>query len=244
MNPLKNRVGEKHITKEGYIVEIIEYFGRKDCTIQFENGFNVKNLHFTQIKSGQIKNPYHKSILGIGYNGVGNYSRTNHFRIYTAWNHMLQRCYNKKCQENNPTYKDCLIEEYWHNFQNFAKWFERNYREGFALDKDILIKGNKIYSTETCCFVPQEINTLFVKNDVKRGKYPIGVSELGSKFLAQIKIKSKRVHLGLFGTIEEAFQAYKTAKEAHIKEVADEWKSKLEPKVYVVMCNYQVDITD
>ena len=65
-----------------------------------------------------------------------------------------------------------------------GKWIENNYYEiegeTMCLDKDILCKGNKIYSRDTCVFVPQRINSLFTKCDNARGDNPIGVEDLPS----------------------------------------------------------------
>ena len=161
---------------------------------------------------------------------------------------MIKRCYNKKATEKEPTYIGCAVDERWHNFQNFAEWYDENYNpetmKEWHLDKDILIKRNKIYSHETCCFVPQEINLLFVKSNNTRGKYPIGVYKENRKFITQVRINGKREIVGSFNTPEQAFQAYKTAKEQYIKEVADKWKDKIDPRVYNAMYNYKVEITD
>lgn len=64
---------------------------------------------------------------------------------------------------------------------------------GWALDKDILVKGNKIYSPETCCFVPQEINNLFTKRKSCRGTLPIGVKYIkeNKKFSASFSRNKK-----------------------------------------------------
>ena len=150
----------------------------------------------------------------------------------------------KKGQEKQPSYIGCLVDEEWHNFQNFAEWFEDNYVEGWHLDKDILIKGNKIYSPETCCFVPLEINSLFTKSDKIRGEYPIGVSKKDKKYQANVNKNSGFIFLGAFNTPEEAFQVYKTAKEDYIKEVADKWRGQITEQVYQAMYSYQVEITD
>lgn len=167
---------------------------------------------------------------------------------YELWLSILSRCYDEKVQQKHPTYKGCSISEEWYNFQNFAKWMDKNYNpetmKGFHLDKDILIKGNKIYSAETCCFVPNEINSLFTNNKVNRGYLPIGVSKLNKKFRVVINKGKKRIHVGLFINVEEAFQAYKTAKEQYIKEVADKWKDQIDPRVYQAMYDYKVEITD
>jgi biotin-(acetyl-CoA carboxylase) ligase len=241
-----NRVGEKYTTNEGYGVEIIEYFDKNNCTIKFDNGITLRNKKFSDIKKGSVKNPLHKSILGIGYIGIGIFKPSKNrknTKKYSDWINLFQRCYG----ENNPSYKGCSVDERWHNFQNFAKWHKNNYREGFEVDKDILVKGNKVYSPETCCFVPFNINVLFTKNNISRGLYPIGVNydKRGKKFVAQInKGVGNQIHLGYFNTPEEAFQTYKVAKELWIKEVADKWKDLISERVYEAMYNYQVEITD
>ncbi len=196
------------------------------------------NQHF-------MKNLHNKTVCNVGCIGVGNYKPTfngKRTKANEVWKDMLQRCY--KYIEINPTYKDCSVVEEWHNFQNFAAWFEENYVEGFELDKDILVKRNKIYSPETCCFVPKKINYLFIKCNKTRGLYPIGVSLVHNRFQTTIRKNGKTINLGRFNTIEEAFKAYKIAKEQYIKEVAEKWKSQITEKVYQAMYNYQVEIID
>jgi len=245
MAKLKSRVGEIYTTNEGYSIEIINYFNKRNCTIKFYNDLILYNIHFSCIKKGNVKNPNHKSVYGVGYLGVGKYNCTNYLKIYATWNNMLERCYESKYHEKRPTYIDCTVDEEWHNFQNFAKWYEENHKENYALDKDILFRRNKVYSPKTCCFVPQEINNLFTKSNSKRGNYPIGVYEYKSeKYRALIRQNNKLVYLGLFNTPEEAFQVYKEVKENHIKEVADKWKDLIDSRVYKAMYKYQVEITD
>ena len=119
-----------------------------------------------------------------------------------------------------------------------------------ALDKDILVKGNKTYSPNTCVFVPQNINTLFIKSNKIRGKYPIGVTfnKDKNKYQAQcntlINGKNMKKTLRLYNTIEEAFNAYKQFKEANIKQIADYYKENIPDKLYEAMYNYKVEITD
>jgi hypothetical protein len=252
MLKIVNRVGEKHITNEGYEIEIIEYFSRINCTIQFEDKTIIKNKRYNEIKEGKIKNPHHKSVHGVGFVGIGKYKvsfKNIHTKYYTCWRGMLERCYCKKFHSKKPTYIGCSVADDWHNFQNFAKWFDENYNpetmQGWQLDKDILVKGNKIYSSETCCFVPNNINALFTKSNSSRGKYPIGVCKcINGKYLAQITKNSKQTGIGYYSTIEEAFQVYRVAKEKYIKEVANKWKGLITDKVYEALINYQVEITD
>jgi hypothetical protein len=234
-------LGNIFTTNEGYEIEIIEYINSRNITIKFlTNKENILKTELKEIKKGCIKNPYHNSVYEVGYFGVGLYN--SNIKAYPIWYNMLSRCYSKKQQTKRPSYKGCTVAEEWHNFQVFAKWYEDNCVEDYHLDKDILIKGNKIYSPETCCFVPQEVNSLFTNS--KRGNLPIGVRKNNKNFIAQISTKEGRITTSVFTTPEEAFQAYKTTKEAYIKEVADKWKDKIGSRVYQAMYNYQVEITD
>ena len=248
---LKNRVGEVFITNQGFSVKIVEYFSSLNCTIMFDDGNILKNIQYDNIKNGAVYNPFNRVVCNIGFLGVGKYKAYNKktkksYKSYRVWVNILKRCYSEKLRYKFPTYKDVEIFENWACFQNFAQWFEENYIEGFVLDKDILIKGSKVYSPETCCFVPQEMNKLFTKSNAKRGNLPIGVNYSKSrlKYVSQLNKNNKRTHLGYFDTPEEAFQAYKTAKESYIKEVADKWKDLIDPRVYEALYNYQVEITD
>lgn len=159
---------------------------------------------------------------------------------------MLRRCYdNTDISIRAQSYKNCCsVHPDWHNFQVFADWYNYHYRKEFELDKDILTKGNKVYSPNTCCFVPREVNQLFVKKDVLRGELPVGVSRKRNKFQAQISKGSIRTHLTSFNTPEEAFQVYKITKESYIKEIADKYRGKISDQTYQAMYNYKVEITD
>lgn len=246
-----DRKGEIHFNKQGYAIEIVEFYSTRNCTIEFENGVVFKNMQYGNVKLGNIKNPYHPSTHGVGYIGVGNFipsmsnKDTPH---YIKWCTLLTRCYHKKSVDRRLTYKDCRVCEKWHNFQNFAKWFEENYIEGFELDKDILVKGNKIYSPETCCFVPHEINNLFTKSNSARGKYPIGVTEVPNntvffRYRCAVSIEGAKSSKS-FPTPEQAFQEYKTKKEQHIRKIANKWKDQITEQTYNAMYNYNVEVTD
>ena len=165
-------------------------------------------------------------------------------RCDRAWRQMLRRGHSENFKEKSRSYEGVSVCEEWRVFSNFEEWWNNHYVEGWHLDKDILIKGNKVYSPETCCFVPPQINTLFTQRTRDRGKYPIGVSMVRGRIRANVNRYGKNVSLGAFDTPEKAFNAYKIAKEAHIKEVADKWKDQLEPRVYEAMYNYKVEITD
>ena len=119
-----------------------------------------------------------------------------------------------------------------------------------CLDKDILYKGNKVYSRETCIFVPKRINSLFVKRDNDRGNSPIGTTP-NSSGNYQVQCwngHGKYIYLGSYSTKEEAFRIYKQYKEKVIKETIDSYEGKIPEPFYSrlkeAMYNYKVEITD
>lgn len=253
-NRFVDRTGEIFQTKQGYSVQLIEYNSAKDCSFKFltEDVVIFRHMWFKCVRNGTVKNPYHPTVFGKGYIGLGKYnSRGLNGKLtksYNTWKGVLERCYCKKFSKRVSTYKDVTVCEEWLNFQNFAEWFEENYNpetmKDWHLDKDILVKGNKIYSPETCCFIPQTINSIFKSSTSYRGEYPIGVTECCGNFRTGLNKENMYVHLGTFKTIKEAFQAYKKAKEEYIKEIADKWKDKIDLRVYKAMYIYQVEITD
>lgn len=257
---IKNRIGEVKFNNSNYKMTIVEYNCYDKIVVQFENGYRVETS-YGKFKNGQIKSPYEKSVFGVGYVGEGKYiTKLNGKRTiqYSYWFSMLNRCYNDKNKVNlkNLTYEDKYVCEDWHNFQNFAKWFDENYYaidgDKMQLDKDIFKKGNKVYSPDMCVFVPQRINNLFTRSDKMRGSCPVGVSykKNNRKFNAQCSIyqndikRQLKVYLGLYNTPEEAFYVYKEFKEGYIKQVADEYKDKIPKKLYDAMYRYMVEITD
>lgn len=242
---------KENYNKFGSKMILLEYRKYDDCDVLFEDyNFIVKNTRYDHFKDKSLKCPFEARIFNKGFMGHGKYSYKSHRLIYSVWCHMLERCYDDKYKEKYPTYKDCKVCEEWLNFQNFAKWYEENYyeipNEKMCLDKDILIKGNIVYSPETCLIVPNNINVLFTKSNKIRGDCPLGVSyrKDSNKFKACCNIKGKRINLGSFSTKEEAFKHYKIAKEKAIKEIADKYKNQIPKKLYDAMYNYEVEITD
>lgn len=189
------------------------------------------------------------TFYGVGFIGDGPYKVTEkglRTKAYTAWGSMLLRCYDEKFHLTNPTYAICSVDPAWFNYQNFAEWFYKKYQDGYQLDKDILLKGNKVYSEKNCCLVPKFINCILSARGNDRGTLPIGIiyHKAAKKFVAQINIRGARKHLGSYNTVFEAFASYKTAKEVYIKAVAKEYKNNLEKNVYEALLKYQVDYED
>lgn len=252
-----NLLGEFFQTKNGGVCKIVEYVSSREVLVEFECGYK-KWCEYSQLKNGNVKNPYSPTVEGVGYIGEGDYSEPSKtkegFKAYQLWQGVLERCYNESVRCRYPTYKKCSVVEGWKNFNVFASWcveqkgfFEKD-KNGkvFHLDKDILVKGNKVYSPETCCFVPREINNLILSADNVRGSYPLGVyyDKKVGKFKGQMNCEGSQKHLGYFDTPEEAFLAYKQAKECHIKQIAEKWKGSIDFKVYQALLNYETNVED
>lgn len=254
---LKNRiVGEHNFNNFGSKIEITDCRKYSDIDVYFEDyNWTYYNTNYNSFKNGELKCPYEKRVFNKGYLGEGNFKVKEDNIItkeYNHWHEMIKRCYSDNFHIKNPTYIDCETIEEWHNFQNFGKWMDNNYYEIdgelMCLDKDILHKGNKIYSPENCIFVPKRINNLFIKSDKARGNYPIGCTyhKRDNKIDVWCNTIEKRIYLGRFNPnqIEEAFQTYKEFKERYIKEVADEYRHYIPNKLYEALYDYKVEITD
>lgn len=246
-----NRIGEEKVNTYGTLMIIVEYINNKKIKVEFQDEYKmIVSTSYNHFLDGKVKNPYDKSVQGIGYLGVGKYNTMKDSKAYICWKNMFKRAYDEKYHEKYPSYRDVSICEEWHCFQNFAKWYEENYYEcngeQMHLDKDILIKGNKIYSPKTCIFVPYNINQLFVKTNAKRGNFPIGVSmdKRRETYSAFISYNKEHNNLGCFKDVHSAWLMYKLNKELVIQCVADEYKDLIPSKLYDALYSYEVEIND
>lgn len=188
-----------------------------------------------------------KLMYGTGYNtqGIHKARLGNNFnKTYYVWKNMIQRCYCHETQIKHPTYKDCTVCPEWHDYQVFAEWYTNHeyYGLGYQLDKDLLNQGNKIYSPDTCCLVPKELNILLNDSAKARGEYPQGVSfhKKSGKYCAQININGKRKHIGLFICPDKAYIAYKVANEHYVKQKANEWRDRIAPEVFDALMSWKL----
>lgn len=191
-------------------------------------------------------------IYKVGVYSKGHYLSSvdgKHTREYNSWISMLSRCYSEKFHERCPTYLGCSVSENFKNFQYFAEWCQDQIggkSEGWHLDKDILYKGNKIYSEDTCVFVPRELNMLLVNRKASRGAYPVGVDyhKATKKFRAKLTVCGKSSHIGIYDTPEEAYIAYKSAKQSHLTDQANRYKPIIDRRVYEALIMWEGSIDD
>ena len=251
----KERLGEINKNNQDILMKIIDYKDSFNVIVEFQDNTRYTTVvTYKNFIEGSVENPFVPTIYGVGI--FGNKYSSNTKEYYT-WMGVLERSFDKKYKERNPTYKDVICCDEWLSFENFYEWLhtQENFDKWYdlklsAVDKDILFKGNKIYSYNTCCLVPQNVNALFIKRNFKRGEFPIGVSfdKRNKTYEAHCNDGyGKSCHLGTFKTPEDAFYlGYKPYKENLIKKIAQEEydKGNIIKKCYDAMMNYQVEITD
>ena len=191
-----------------------------------------------------------KKVAGIGINdadyitGIKLEGKWVRCPAYSSWKHMLTRVSNINFHNKCPTYVGTSVCTEWLHFSNFRKWWINNYIDGYQLDKDILVTGNKLYSPETCIFVPSWLNSFITAHGKCRGKYKIGVYLRSGtkKFIAQCNnpLTGKRESLGYFDDEESAHIAWKNKKLQHafsLKKEMDAIDSRLYCGVVSVITN-------
>ena len=156
-------------------------------------------------------------VLGVGVNDADYFvsSEVDGKRAicpyYKIWHGMLSRCYSEPYLKDKPSYRGCTVHETWHSFMNFHSWMEKQDWKGKHLDKDLLVRGNRVYGPTTCIFVPPDVNTFMTESTKSRGKYLIGVhlKHENGRFIAACSSK----YIGIYDTEDEAHHAYLIQKE-------------------------------
>ncbi len=171
---------------------------------------------------------------------------------------MYNRCYSKAYQESRSWYKGCTVCEEWldpeHGLDNFGQWCNEHYYivegEGtIELDKDIRIKGNRIYGPETCLFVPKAINCMFAGSSRKNERgLPTGVcydSRRQLYYPMLIGLDGKPItDKEWYSTPEEAWDKYASFKKDYTDAVAQAYRSVIPNEVYEAIVRYQFSIDD
>lgn len=241
-------VGDVFQTKNYGTIEVMEYVDSLNCTVKFKDGTSV-NCQPHDAKRGSVKNPMAPRVRGVGFLGVGS-ARTKIGDItqkdYTVWYSMLDRCYGKVTAKN-LSYGGVVVCDEWHNFQNFSFWYKSQmgaYKDDWHLDKDLLFKGCREYRPSTTRLVPKEVNAFLILRQADRGAWPIGVVLHNGKFYSQISSSSVQKIIGVYATPQEAFMAYKVAKEYEAQRLAEKYKGEVCEDVYSALCNFTVDEGD
>lgn len=250
----EQRLYEEQYNNQGCLMKIIEYNGANDIVVEFQDE-NKYKVHTTYqvFHRRNVKNPYYPSVYGVGIVGIKYIKSKNGIptKEYDIWKCMLKRCFNKKYKEKQPTYKDVTCCDEWLNFDNFYEWLhsQENFDKWlngnkWAIDKDILVKDNKVYSPETCCLVPQNVNNVFIIKNTKQDIHSITIKEI-LEYCHNNDLSAKQDNIEY---IQKCISRnkYKVKKEMQIKQIAKiEYNNgNITKKCYEAMMSYKVEITD
>ena len=177
----KDCVGKVCKSKSSGDFKILKYNNVRNVEIQFINTGYRKVAEMKEVRNGGIKDPYAPSVYGFGVLGTKYLASINGVQTkeYKLWCCMLVRCYSDSFKKKQPTYEGCEVSENFKSYEYFYEWCNKQIGFGnkdWHLDKDLLIKGNKVYSENTCVFLPKEVNSLLTKREALRGENLIGVS--------------------------------------------------------------------
>jgi hypothetical protein len=230
-------VGEIRNNRYGTPMKIVQYNSYNDVVIEFQDEHKYqRNTTYENFKKG-VSNPYDLSVCGKGYIGEGKYSYQSDNKVnkvYDIWKDMLRRCYSDRLQWKYPAYYGiATVCDEWLNLQNICQWYDDNIYEAgdggrMHIDKDILYKGNTLYSPDKCIIVPQRINMIFMKKGRTTDiDLPIGISRAVSGYSVYYNTKN----LGIHKNLDEAMEIYLVEKRLHIREVVKEYGNKLPDNV-------------
>ena len=238
------KASEKFNTRNHGIVTVLDYIDCSNVLIKFENSGAIKTVRADHLRCGNIKDQTQPTVYGVGVVGENFDKGESHSLTYNTWNGMLQRCYDPKLKQRRKTYEGCFVDTVFLDYEYFKEWCHNQKgfgNKGFALDKDILIKGNKLYSEDTCCFVPTEINSMIAglssKGDKVTGIYQN--CKNGNWYL-NTDYQNGHKKRGVFSDLKEAELEYLKLKTENIKSVAEKWKSQIDIRVYNALINWEV----
>ena len=243
-------VGEVFKVNSGGFCTVVNYISSREVEVEFNDEYRYKTKTSSgHVRNGRVRNPYNRTLFGVGYLGEGKHLRSvsgkGNSDTYKIWRGMLERCYSESRLDKYDSYEGCTVHPDWHNFQNFAGWYESHecYGLGYELDKDLFGSETKVYSEETCCLLPKVFNkTISYKYSSNNGN-PVGCTKGKGRntFSVQVMVARVRHYVGSYRTEEEARQAYLDAKQGLIKNLVEGWEGKLEDKVKVKLlnCNFK-----
>lgn len=245
-----DRLGDQIVNFNNELMTIVEYNSPTDIVVEFEDEMKTrKRTTYGNFKRAQVKNPNRRSVYGVGFIGEGKHRPSiggKNTKTYNTWLHMIKRCYCDKSKLIHPSYSECSVSEEWHNFQNFADWYDKNYyeieNEIMHLDKDLLVEGNKTYGGHVCVFAPATINCMVVNSSSKEEKC-VGVyknSENSYYVMYKCTETGKYIYKSGFKDEQEAFECYKYSKEKQYRQIATKYKGKIPNSLYIALMSKKV----
>lgn len=237
------KAGDIGYTNGGCQYKVIEYVGDSRYLIEFQDEFKHRMIaRGGRLQEGKIANPYFRGFNGQGYIGVGKYnSNLTDNPGYSKWMSIWKRI-GQVGNPNFASYVHCTMDVRWESLQDFSEFYYNcpYKQDGWELDKDLIIPGNKIYGPDTAAYVPKELNTFLTKREKASG-LPKGVRENRVTFGAYLHIDGKIHRIGNYQTPDLAYAAYKLEKEKDARRLADKYEGLVDPRVIKALRNFKVD---
>ena len=227
------KVGSFYETKTCGRIRILDYADSKNILVQFENTGEVYSTAKSSIMSGHVSDKTYPTICGVGFVGRGTFKTSEDRKpsqAYSVWTKILKRCYNTT-EHGKPSYEGCSVAKEWHNFQNFANWYYKCHIQGWQIDKDLILFGNKEYCKEYCSFVPAEINSFFPRQFAQKSLPGVSPTSSG-KFMAQVGRDGGKIYSKVFERAEDAYLEYCKMKDEDARRLAEKWKGRIDLRVY------------
>jgi len=141
---------------------------------------------------------------------------------YARWAGMLTRCYDENYHKKEPSYIGCTVSEDWIYFSKFRSWMETQDWQGKEIDKDLISKGNRIYSPEFCVFVDRLTNS-FIVNSEKSDSIGAAICKKTHKFQVRCRnpFSGEREWLGLYHSANQAHEVWRKRKHEFACMLAD-----------------------
>ncbi|MAX51247.1 MAG: hypothetical protein CMH22_05215 [Methylophaga sp.] len=246
--PSKIKEGDFLELKNGF-VEVLKYVDYKNILVKpITNEVIAEDVPYwtmnCNLKYKWSTTPFDRTLYGVGYRGVGQHDCKKSTKVHNTWANMLKRCYCESVWETDPGYRHVSVDTSWHNFQNFAEWFDQNYVEGFFLDKD-LIGNSQLYSEATCCFIPNEVNIAIAMTHNQRkmrehDNLPTGVHycKQTGKYSASCGTRQNSEWGGRHEKIEDAFEKYLEMKQRQLENLAHNFRSQITDVAYDALINF------
>ena len=243
LKPLE--VGSEYISKSGDKYKVLEYQNAFNVTIEFIDPPFVKVIRRWDVLNGGINNPMKPRMCGRGFMGDGKFCGKGYIPEYRVWSDMFRRCYNEASLVKCPTYKGCTVADEWCNFQVFAEWLtsRKQHGMGWKLDKDLLVSGNRVYSSQTCCLLPGEINMFlaYTRRVNKTCELPgVYFDKKSNCYRSMVTFRGVRKNLGLSQNPRELYELYKEEKERQAKFLAEYWKTQLDNEAYEALKSWKI----
>jgi hypothetical protein len=195
-------------------IEILSYNSARDITVKFlDSGTISHGIVAQRIRIGYVSDPFYPFTAGVGYMGVGPYGSKTHKDAYQRWSGIFYRIFLSKDTNNLSSYHDCRVDDRWCNFQSFAEWYYSQYThpdEIYDIDKDLKVRGNRVYGPDTCLLIPESLNVLIASD--KANPLAQGISIRHNKFRARVTIDGVRKTLGNYNSVEDAVAAYRSGR--------------------------------